>query len=177
MDILLLFYYDIRDVIVDFSERGGPLIPWIGLLIFTMWLLVFERLWFFYFSYGPMMERLQEQWNERTEFTSWYARNIRMGLIAEAKAETERNLNLIEACFKLCPLLGLMGTVTGMIDVFQVLAITGGGDPKPMAGGVSRATLPTLTGMVGALSGYAALVVVRSQISRSEAQMEARLSS
>ena len=53
----------------------------------------------------------------------------------------------------LCPLFGLLGTVTGMIDVFTVLAITGGGDARSMAGGVSRATIPTMAGMVAALSG------------------------
>ena len=53
----------------------------------------------------------------------------------------------------LCPLLGLMGTVTGMIEVFHVMAVTGGGDAKAMAGGVSRATIPTMAGMVAALSG------------------------
>ena len=53
----------------------------------------------------------------------------------------------------LCPLLGLLGTVTGMIEVFNIMAVTGGGDAKSMAGGVSRATIPTMAGMVAALSG------------------------
>ena len=53
----------------------------------------------------------------------------------------------------LCPLLGLLGTVTGMIEVFNIMAVTGGGDAKSMAGGVSRATVPTMAGMVAALSG------------------------
>ena len=53
----------------------------------------------------------------------------------------------------LCPLLGLLGTVTGMIEVFNILAITGGGDARSMASGVSKATIPTMAGMVAALSG------------------------
>ena len=40
-----------------------------------------------------------------------------------------------------------------MIEVFTALSITGGGDAKSMAGGVSRATIPTMAGMVAALSG------------------------
>ena len=52
----------------------------------------------------------------------------------------------------LCPLLGLLGTVTGMIEVFNVMAVTGGGDAKSMAGGVERSTIPTMAGMVSALS-------------------------
>ena len=50
-------------------------------------------------------------------------------------------------------MLGFLGTVTGMIEVFYVMAVTGGGDAKQMSGGVARATIPTMAGMVGALSG------------------------
>ena len=53
----------------------------------------------------------------------------------------------------LCPLLGLLGTVTGMIEVFDVMAISGSGNARSMASGVSKATIPTMAGMVGALSG------------------------
>ena len=60
---------------------------------------------------------------------------------------------MIESLVVICPLLGLLGTVTGMIEVFFVMALTGGGDAKSMAGGVSKATIPTMAGMVGALSG------------------------
>jgi biopolymer transport protein ExbB len=63
------------------------------------------------------------------------------------------NLDMITALVALCPLMGLLGTVTGMIEVFGVLANTGGGDAKSMAGGVSKATIPTMAGMVAAISG------------------------
>ena len=52
-----------------------------------------------------------------------------------------RYLPLINTCVALAPLFGLLGTVTGMIEVFQVMAFTGGGDARSMAGGVSKATL------------------------------------
>jgi len=53
----------------------------------------------------------------------------------------------------LCPLMGLLGTVTGMIEVFEVMAISGSGNPRSLAAGVSKATIPTMAGMVVALSG------------------------
>ena len=53
----------------------------------------------------------------------------------------------------LCPLLGLLGTVTGMIEVFDVMALAGSGNSRAMASGVSKATIPTMAGMVAALSG------------------------
>jgi biopolymer transport protein ExbB len=53
----------------------------------------------------------------------------------------------------ICPLLGLLGTVTGMIAVFDVMTVSGSGNARAMAGGVSMATVPTMAGMVAALSG------------------------
>ena len=56
-----------------------------------------------------------------------------------------------------CAFVGLLGTVTGMIEVLQVMACNGGGDARAMAGGVSKATLPTMAGMVVALSGFVSI--------------------
>ena len=64
-----------------------------------------------------------------------------------------KNINQIKGLVALCPLLGLLGTVTGMIEVFDVMAYTGTGNPRAMASGVSKATLPTMTGLVISISG------------------------
>ena len=51
------------------------------------------------------------------------------------------------------PLFGLLGTVTGMVSVFDVMSISGSSDAQAMSAGVSRATIPTMAGMVASLSG------------------------
>src|SRR5690606_32921165 len=89
----------------------------------------------------------------RSDQASWYGDAVRRMLVSELRVRVNQNLRLIKVLIALCPLFGLLGTVTGMIDVFTVLAITGGGDARSMAGGVSRATIPTMAGMVAALSG------------------------
>jgi len=66
------------------------------------------------------------------------------------------------------PYFGLLGTVTGTIEVFQVMAFTGGGDARSMAGGVSKATLPTMAGMTTALSGVFATIYLNSARNREE---------
>ena len=53
----------------------------------------------------------------------------------------------------IAPLLGLLGTVTGMVEVFDVMAFTGSSNARAMAAGVSKATIPTMAGMVASLSG------------------------
>jgi biopolymer transport protein ExbB len=64
-----------------------------------------------------------------------------------------------------------MGTVTGMIEVFQVMAFTGGGDARSMAGGVSKATLPTMAGMVSSLSGVLVMIWIKNKVEENELLM------
>jgi biopolymer transport protein ExbB len=74
-------------------------------------------------------------------------------LISDVRLKLERGLPLIGTIVAVCPMFGLLGTVTGMIEVFDVMAVAGSGNARGMAAGVSKATLPTMAGMVGALSG------------------------
>jgi biopolymer transport protein ExbB len=93
---------------------------------------------------------------------------IKEKLISQARTEVNRHLSLINTCVALAPLFGLLGTVTGMIEVFQVMAFTGGGDARSMAGGVSKATLPTMAGMTTALSGVFATIYLNAARNREE---------
>jgi biopolymer transport protein ExbB len=74
-------------------------------------------------------------------------------LISEVELKLSDGLALIKTIVAVCPMFGLLGTVTGMIEVFDVMAIAGSSSARGMAGGVSKATLPTMAGMVAALSG------------------------
>ena len=60
-------------------------------------------------------------------------------------------LSLLKIISMVAPLLGLLGTVTGMIIVFQAITIYGAGDPKAMAGGISSALVTTVLGLVVAI--------------------------
>ncbi len=71
-------------------------------------------------------------------------------IIKERPAIT-RALPLIKIISMVAPLLGLLGTVTGMIIVFQAITIYGAGDPKAMAGGISAALVTTVLGLVVAI--------------------------
>ncbi|MBL4631518.1 MAG: MotA/TolQ/ExbB proton channel family protein [Paraglaciecola sp.] len=60
---------------------------------------------------------------------------------------------LIQILVDIAPMLGLFGTVYGMIELFDVIASQGTGDARAMASGISRITLPTMTGMAVAIIG------------------------
>ena len=141
------------NAIVEFMDTGGQVLTVIGIVIFIMWLMIFERFVFISVSYKSVREHLISTWKNREEHTSWNSEQIRNALISRGATKLNRNINLIQSLVVLCPLLGLLGTVTGMIEVFDVMAISGSGNARSMASGVSRATIPTMAGMVGSLSG------------------------
>ncbi len=137
-----------------FLDMGGDILWLIAALTLLMWTLIFERIW--YYHAGSMQKDIEtalQRWEQRSERTSWRARQIRYAMISRIEEKLNRNRDMIKTLVALAPLLGLLGTVTGMIEVFNVLAVTGGGDAKSAAGGVSKATLSTMAGMVAALSG------------------------
>jgi biopolymer transport protein ExbB len=114
------------------------------------------------------MSSLKAEWDSIEDHSTWKAEQIKEKLISQAKTEVNRYLSLVNTCVALAPLFGLLGTVTGMIEVFQVMAFTGGGDARSMAGGVSKATLPTMAGMTTALSGVFATIYLNSARNREE---------
>jgi biopolymer transport protein ExbB len=144
---------EIFEAIRDFTETGGQVLLVIGLLIFVMWLLILERVLYIQVSHKALKKEVVLDWMARKDRTSWHAEQIRQGHISRLNMKLTGSIPIIQALVALCPLLGLMGTVTGMIEVFDVMAISGGGNARSMASGVSKATIPTMAGMVGALSG------------------------
>ena len=141
------------DQLGQFMEAGGWVLYVIAFVTFLMWALIFERLWFFLADVKNEKNSLQDAWRKRDEHHSWYAKQIRRQYVSLLTESINSNLPLIRTLVALCPLFGLLGTVWGMIEVFNVMAMTGGGDAKAMASGVSKATIPTMAGMVAALSG------------------------
>ena len=149
----MIWFYEAVGSIRDFMELGGNVLWGIMFVLFLMWTFILERLWYIYRVYPARKRAAVEKWEQRADTTSWYAKRIREALVSEASLALKRNIGLIKVLIAICPLLGLLGTVTGMITVFDVMTYSGGGNARAMAGGVSMATVPTMAGMVAALSG------------------------
>ena len=71
--------------------------------------------------------------------------------ILQESPKLEFGLNFIKLIAGIAPLLGLLGTVTGMIQTFQAMMIYGAGDPQLMAGGISVALVTTMLGLIVAI--------------------------
>ena len=147
------WFVDSLEAVRDFMELGGNVLTFIAWTIFAMWILIVERLIFFRTGLQGQVRSVMARWEDRAERKSWHAHQIREMLISRVAMSIDQGVPIIKTLVALCPLLGLMGTVTGMIEVFEVMAVFGTGNARSMAAGVSKATIPTMAGMVGALSG------------------------
>ena len=150
----------------SFIERGGQVLWLIALTLFLMWTLILERLWYFRSGHREQVERVIGVWNSRDEKNSWHARQVRISLISQVRSGLAQGVGMIQSMVALCPLLGLLGTVTGMIGVFEIMSLTGSSNARLMAEGVSKATIPTMSGMVAALSGLYFSVTLQNYVKR-----------
>jgi len=158
-----------------FTERGGQVLFAILGVIFLLWFFILERVAYFLFSHKAMQNDAVREWEIRKERTSWQAHQIREDLICTVKMGLEANMTTIKMLVGLCPLFGLLGTVTGMVEVFDVMAFIGNGSPRAMASGISKATIPTMAGMVGALTGVFALSIIQRYVQRQKVKLEDKL--
>ena len=149
----MVWLSDLISTLQQFIELGGNVLYAIMVVLLLMWTFILERLWYIKLIHPDSMRETVAVWDARVDTTSWYAKRIRDQMISEVSNALEHNLLLIKTLIAICPLLGLLGTVTGMLNVFDIMAITGTGNARAMASGVSKATVPTMAGMVAALSG------------------------
>lgn len=84
----------------------------------------------------------------------------------------ERNLNTLGTVAAISPLIGLLGTVIGMIKVFAVITAQGVGNPETLAGGISEALITTATGLVVAIPSLIFYRYFRGKISKLVVGME-----
>jgi len=157
---------DSFEAIRDFMNLGGVVLKSIAVVIFFMWVLIVERLLYFRSTMKTMSKQIHDNWESRSERRSWNAQQIRELMISRFSDSTSKGIAMIQTLVALCPLLGLLGTVTGMISVFQVMAVSGSGNVRAMAAGVSQATVPTMAGMVGALSGVLLVTLLTRRAAR-----------
>ena len=137
----------------DFFEAGGPVLWGILLVTTIMWTLIIERFWFFQFLLPVRRHQAISEWEAIDNKGDWFSMRIRDQIISQVSVDTKKFLLTIETMMQILPLLGLLGTVVGMIKVFDVMTFFGTGNARLMASGVSQATIPTMAGLVAAISG------------------------
>lgn len=84
----------------------------------------------------------------------------------------ERFLNLIAVTAAAAPLLGLLGTVTGIIKTFRLMTVFGAGDPKPLISGISEALITTELGLILAIPALVMHAILSRKVAGIMARME-----
>ncbi len=139
--------------IAQLSNDGGPFVMWIFASGILMWTLIFERYWYFKMILPKEAAAAKEAWHARTDHTSWKARQIRQAMISKLNVSMTAGFPVMQVLVPMSPLLGLIGTVSGMLEVFDSMALRGSADARSMASGVSAAMICTMTGLAVSITG------------------------
>jgi len=148
----------------DMVELGGNILLAIVFMAVVIGSLVLERIGYLRFVYPAQRDRAVVLWRSRDPRGNWYALHLRQLIISRLRRSLGRNINLTKTLIKLCPLLGLLGTVLGMLEVFDAVAATGTNNPRSTASGVSKATVTTMAGMVVAIASMLAVNIVARRL-------------
>ena len=157
-------------------DEGGPFVFWIFACGVVLWTLVLERCWFFLRVLPRLSREVQREWLARPERASWCARQIRDAMISRVNVAMTTGFPLLQVLVPLSPLLGLIGTVSGMLEVFDSMALRGSADARTMASGVSHAMICTMTGLTVSITGLYPVHYFRSRARRETELLADRLS-
>ena len=139
--------------LLDMRQLGGPVVIWIFIACVIMWAIVLERIWHFSKVLPAEAAKLLAVWKQRINKRTWASRQIRAAMISRLNAGMMRNQVMLRVLVPMCPLLGLLGTVGGMLEVFDSMAARGSADARSMASGISEAMICTLSGLAVSITG------------------------
>ncbi|RTE85998.1 MULTISPECIES: MotA/TolQ/ExbB proton channel family protein [Gammaproteobacteria] len=166
-----LYLIGLWESVRDFIGTGGNVLFLVAIALLIMWICLIERYWYLLGVFPRERDQIIQKWHDRDDTTSWYAHRIRDAWISKASDNLSARMLLLKTTIAICPLIGLLGTVTGMITVFEIMSVQGTGNPRLMAGGISMATIPTMSGMVAALSGMFFAQRLDSRINREKSNL------
>jgi len=161
--------------VADLADQGGPFVVCIFACGFVMWTLVIERSLYFALVLPQQARAALTAWQARGEHKSWCARQIRRAMISRVSTAMGANLLLLRVLVPLSPLLGLVGTVSGMLEVFDSMALRGSADARAMASGVSMAMICTLSGLAVSITGLYPVYYFQSRVRRETELLADRL--
>lgn len=164
--------------LLDLMDSGGPIMWVLAGMFLLFWTLVLERFWYIRRRFPKWMEERRQVWRmlcEEAGDSKGWPQAVRAAWISQAREQLLTPLSVMKMLVSLFPLLGLLGTVTGMITTFEALAVSGTGNPRAMTVGIWQAILTTLAGMVLAIAGLFSLAHLERRARRSLAKLSSRL--
>ena len=186
---------EVLDIALGYFQRGGPVMVPLVAVSFFMWIMICER--FVYYTgmeKGDLSELIAAVRGERkVPEGRGMGRHIALYMAENRTGEGEldrrlldqcgmrirpgisRNLGVICILAAVSPLLGLLGTVTGMITTFDVIAMFGTGNARALAGGISEALITTQSGLMVSIPGMLMSVLLVRKAKRLEDRLDETL--
>lgn len=152
----------------NFFDAGGEVLYPIAIVAFLMWTLLLERAFYILISFKKERKTMTVSYKNHLKTDENKNESFKKMIISMIDIKLKKYIHTLKALIAICPMLGLLGTVLGMIEVFDVVAMLGTGNAKAMADGVSKATIPTMSGMFVALSGVFFLFWYQAKIKKEE---------
>lgn len=164
---------DIVEISLDYLEKGGKVMIPLVIVSVWMWFLIFRKLLEFYiykkqmaggfdckekvnrgllFS-GGWSKQIVEEFLRKCSLEPEVDKKLLLTLAKRELAGVEKGVKTILVLASVAPLLGLLGTVSGMITTFDVISAFGTGNARALAAGISEALITTQTGLIIAIPG------------------------
>lgn len=171
----MLSQIPLPDELFSLLQAGGTVLWGIIFITFILWVLIIERCIFLWNTFPNELKNNSTTLTEKSPVNSKWCHTAEIQ--AEISDKTQRifnNMSLIGGLISVFPLLGLLGTVTGMIHLFDVLAFVGNTNARAISSGVSMAIIPTVAGMFLAIVGIAfrALLLHRAKMQIQQLEMQ-----
>ena len=145
----------------NFIDQGGPIVFVLFFISIYLFVLLAAKFKFLFFEIADIQKSFESK-VDSIETDEFYLLNLSIQK-ADFKSVVLKDFTTIQILITLCPVLGLLGTVTGMIEVFDVVSFFGTGNARALASGITKATLPTMTGMAISIVGLLTFTILNSK--------------
>ena len=140
-------------ILDELFTRCGPVLYLLFLLTFLIFLVLINKYFFLIYDKKFWLDKNLNNFINDNPPSQVSLKTVESTYIAELKRVSNSNIKILDGLIGMCPLIGLLGTVYGMIEVFEVLSFLGTGNPRAMSSGVAKATITTMASMVISLFG------------------------
>ena len=145
----------------NFINQGGPVVVILFLISIHLFILISAKCKFLFIDVENIRSEYRKNLTNLNK-DQYYSLNLSI-LKCDFKNLITKDFYIIQTLIALCPVLGLLGTVTGMIEVFDVVSFFGTGNARALASGITKATLPTMTGMAISIVGLLTFTILNSK--------------
>ena len=145
--------------IITLFEMGGNVLYLLTVSAFIFFTLFFEKFFYLRFEFKKRAKLIIEEFSD--DDRSWATTQKMYAQLSMLRVKLQSNMSVLKVIIALFPLMGLLGTVTGMIQVFDMMSSSSTTNAASMASGISMATIPTMVGM--SLAVITLFMITRAQ--------------